>query len=189
MQACRNQNEILMLDVLGELHDPQLRRSWEGHLKACEGCRRERSRTLGLLGKVKQAGMPPELPARQADAMAKAIGWRLRNERLAPQRETGRRFRLVPVLATACAIIVVALGGYRLQQHLSDSGNEMGISADLMLPDDLDIIKHLDLLRDMDTLEKLMHVVDIPDNGTPGTEQGTSETQGMHQDENENRYA
>jgi len=90
MQACRNQNEILMLDVLGELHDPQLRRSWEGHLKACEGCRRERSRTLGLLGKVKQAGMPPELPARQADAMAKAIGWRLRNERLAPQRETGR---------------------------------------------------------------------------------------------------
>ena len=188
MQACRNQNEILMLDVLGELHDPQLRRSWEGHLKACEGCRRERSRTLGLLGKVKQAGMPPELPARQADAMAQAIGWRLRNERLAPVGETGRRFRLVPVLATACALIVLVIGGYELQQRLSDRGNEMGMSADLMPPQDLEIIKHLDLLRDMDTIEKLMHVVDIPDNGS-GTEQEAPETQGMHRDENGKRYA
>ncbi len=188
MQACRHQNEILMLDVLGELNDPQMRRNWEEHLKACDGCRRERSRTLGLLGKVKHAGMPPELPARQADAMAKAIGWRLRNERLAPLGETLRRFRLVPVLATACAIIVVVIGGYELQQRLSNRGNEMEISADLMPPQDLEIIKHLDLLRDMDTIEKLMHVVDIPDNG-PGTEQGTPETQGMHRDENGKRYA
>ena len=188
MQACRHQNEILMLDVLGELNDPQMRRNWEEHLKACEGCRRERSRTLGLLGKVKQAGMPPELPARQADAMAQAIGWRLRNERLAPLGETGRRFRLVPVLATACALIVLVIGGYELQQRLSDRGNEMGMSADLMPPQDLEIIKHLDLLRDMDTIEKLMHVVDIPDNGH-GTEQGTPETQGMHRDENGKRYA
>lgn len=188
MQVCRHQNEILMLDVLGELNDPQMRRNWEEHLKACDGCRRERSRTLGLLGKVKQAGMPPELPARQADAMAKAIGWRLRNERLAPLGETLRRFRLVPALATACAVIVVVIGGYELQQRLSNRGNEMEISADLLPPQDLEIIKHLDLLRDMDTIEKLMHVVDIPDNG-PGTEQGTQETQGMHRDENGKRYA
>jgi hypothetical protein len=189
MQACRNQNEILMLDVLGELNDPQMRRNWEDHLQACDGCRRERARTLGLLGRVKQAGMPPELPPRQADAMAKAVGWRLRNERLAPRGETRRRFRIVPVLATACAIMVAVLGGYRLQQYLSDSGNEIGISADLMLPEDLEIIKHLDLLKDMDTLEKLMHVVDVPDNGTPGAEQGPSETQGMQRNENEERYA
>jgi hypothetical protein len=141
------------------------------------------------LGKVKHAGMPPELSARQADVMAQAVGWRLRNERIAALRETRRRFRLVPALATACALIVVLLGGYRLQQYLSDPGNEIGISADLMLPEDLEIIKHLDLLKDMDTLEKLMHVVDIPDNGTPGTEQGPSETQGMQRNEYEERYA
>jgi hypothetical protein len=188
MQACRHLNEVLMLDVLGELNDPQTRRDWEEHLKACDGCRLERSRTLGLLGQVKRAATPPELPARQADAMAQAIGWRLRNERLAPAPETGRRFRLAPVLATAGAIIVLVVGGYVLQQRLSERGNEMGMTADLMPPQDLEIIKNLDLLKDMDTIEKLMHVVDIPDNG-PGTEQETPETQGLHQDENENRYA
>ena len=188
MQACRNQNETLMLDVLGELNNPRMRRDWEDHLKACDGCREERARTLNLLGRVKHAGMPPELSAEQADAMAKTIGWKLRNERIAPRRETGRRFRLGPVLATACAIIVVMLGGYRLQQYLSVSGNEVEMSADLMLPEDLEIIKNLDMLKDMDTIEKLMHVVDVPENGT-GTEQGAPETQGMHPDENGKRYA
>jgi len=189
MQACRNQNEILMLDALGELNDPRMRRDWAYHLDACEGCRRERTRMLDLLGKVKHAGMPPELSEQQADAMAKAIAWRLRNERIATSRGSSGRFRLVPVLATACAIIVVVLGGYRLQQHLSVPGNEMEMSADLMLPEDLEIIKNLDLLKEMDTMEKLMHVVDIPDNG-PGTEEGAAEeTQGMLRDENGKKYA
>jgi hypothetical protein len=45
--------------------------------------------------------MPPELPAERADSMAAAVGWRLRNERLARSGMTGRRFRLVPALAAA----------------------------------------------------------------------------------------
>lgn len=189
MQACRDQNEVLMLDALGELNDPRMRRDWESHLTACEGCRRERARMLDLLSKVKHAGMPPELSDRQADAMAQAIGWKLRNERIKPFRESPRRFRFIPVLATACAIIVVVLGGYRLQQYLSGSGSEMEMSADLMLPEDLEIIKNFDLLKDMDTIEKLMHVVDIPDNG-PETEEGApEETQGMHRDEIGKQYA
>jgi hypothetical protein len=92
------------------------------------------------------------------------------------------------VLATACAIIVVVLGGYRLQQYLTVSGSETEMSADLMLPEDLEIIKNLDLLKEMDTIEKLIHVVDIPENGT-GMEQGAPETQGMHPDEDGKSYA
>jgi len=189
MQACRNQNEILMLDALGELKDSRMRRDWEDHLKACDGCRQERARMLNLLGKVKHAGMPPELTAEQADAMAKTIGWQLRNERIKTFQESPRRFRFMPVLATACAIIVVVLGGYRLQQHLSIPGHEMEMSADLMLPEDLEIIKNFELLKDMDTIEKLMHVVDIPDNGVGTEEDALEETQGMHRDENGKRYA
>ena len=189
MQACRDQNETLMLDVLGELNDPRQRRDWEGHLEACGGCRRERARLLALLGRVKRAGMAPELSAEQADAMAKTVGWRLRNERIAARRENGRRLRLVPALAAACAIVVVVLGGYRLQQHLGGAGSETEMTAELMPPEDLEIIKNLDLLRDMDTIEKLLHVVDVPDNGT-GTEPDAPETQGMMPlDENGKTYA
>ncbi len=189
MQACRNQNEILMLDALGELNDSRMRREWENHLKICDGCRRERASMLALLGRVKDAGMPPELSDRQADAMAKTIGWKLRNERIKPFRESPRRFRFMPVLAAACAVIAVVLGAYRLQQHLSVPGNEMEMSADLMLPEDLEIIKNYDLLKDMDTIEKLMHVVDIPDNGHGTEEDAPEETQGMRRDENGKNYA
>jgi hypothetical protein len=182
MQACRQQNEILMLDVLGELNDPQLRRGWKEHLKACDGCRRERASMLSLLGKVKHAAMPPELSAEQADAMAKAIGWKLRNERSQTVQATGRRFRFLPVFASACAIIVVLFTGYQLQDRFWGRDSETAMSADL------EVIQHLDLLKDMETIEKLMQVVDVPDN-MPDTEQGAPETQGMHRDENGKSYA
>lgn len=187
MKACRNQKEILILDAFGELNDPRMRRDWENHLKTCDGCRSERASTLLLLSRVKGAGMPPELSAEQADAMAKTIGWKLRNERIKTVRESPRRFRLVPVLATACAIIVAVAVGYLFQER--DPAREMAMSAEFVPLDDMEIIKHLDLLKDMDTIEKLIHVVDVPDNG-PITEPGApEETQGMHRDENGKKYA
>jgi anti-sigma factor RsiW len=188
MQACRNQNEILMLDVLGELNDPRTRRDWEEHLNACDRCRRERARMLNLLSQMKHAGMPPELSAEQADAMARTISWKLRNERMKPLQEAPRRFRFRPMLAAACAVVLIVMAGYYFKERHSDSAREMAMSAEVMPSQDLEVIKHLDLLRDMDTIEKLIHVVDIPENGT-GPEQGAPETQGMHLDESGKRYA
>jgi hypothetical protein len=186
--ACRTQNETLMLDVLGELNDPRMRRGWEEHLRDCDNCRRERSRMLQLLGKVREAGMPPEFSAAQMDAMARAVGWQLRNERLARPQETGRRLRLVPALAAACALLVVVAFGYRFKDRWAGPEGGGEITAELPA-EDLDVIKHLDLLKDLDTIEKLIHVVDIdlPPNGqTP--DQSAPETQGMHRDENGKAY-
>jgi len=179
--ACRNQNETLMLDVLGELHDSSVRRMWEDHLRACDGCRRERAQMLQMLGKVREAGMPPELPAERADSMAAAVGWRIRNERLArPGKTTGRRIRLFPALAACCAFMVMVAVGYRLQDHLFGPLGGGDISAELQ-EQDFEVVKHLDLLKDMDTIEKLIHVVDIDSEGQ-GPEQTSPETQGMHRD-------
>jgi hypothetical protein len=178
--ACRNQNETLMLDVLGELHDPSVRRMWEEHLSACGGCRRERARMLQLLGKVREAGMPPELPAARADSMAAAVGWRLRNERLVRSEKTGRRFRLVPALAAGCALMLMVFVGYRLQDRLLGPEGESDMTAELQ-PQDFEVIKLLDLLMDMDTIEKLIHVVDLPANGQ-APEEAAPETQGMQGD-------
>jgi len=73
MQACRNHNETLMLDVLNELTDPLVRRDWEGHLASCSGCRTERARMLHLLGQVRASGSPPELSDAAAQRMASAV--------------------------------------------------------------------------------------------------------------------
>jgi anti-sigma factor RsiW len=185
-KACRNHNETLMLDVLGELHDPRMRSEWERHLRVCDSCRRERSRTLQLLGKVREAGMPAELSAAQMDAMAGAVGWRLRNERLARPQKTGWRLPWVPALAAACALLVVVAFGYRFKDRWA--GPEAGGEISAELPaEELDIIKHLDLLKDMGTIEKLIHVVDLPSDG-PAPDQAEPETQGMNRDENGKAY-
>jgi anti-sigma factor RsiW len=188
MQACRNQNEILMLDVLGELNDPRMRRDWENHLKACDGCRRERAAMRALFGRVKQAGRPPELSAEHADVMAKTIGWKLRNERLKPLPDSPpRRFRFMPALAAACAIMVAVAAGYYFQERAPD--REMAMSAEFVPMEDLEVIKHLDLLREMETIEKLMHVVDVPDQGPATEPSAPEETQGMRRNEEEGKYA
>jgi anti-sigma factor RsiW len=183
-KACRNYSETLVLDVLGELNDSRMCSEWERHLKACGACRIERARTLQLLGRVREAGMPPELSAAQMDAMAGAVGWRLRNERRARPQETGWRLRLVPALAAACALLVVVAFGYRFKDRWAGPEGGGEITAELPA-EDLDIIKHLDLLKDMDTIEKLIHVVDIdlPPNGQ-APDPPAPETQGMHRDEN-----
>jgi len=188
-KACRTQNETLMLDVLGELNDSRMRREWEGHLRACDSCRRERSRMLQLLGKVREVGMPPELSAAQMDAMAGAVGWRLRNERLSRPQKTGWRLRLVPALAAACALLVVVAFGYRFRDRWAGPEGGGEITAELQA-EDLDIIQHLDLLKDMGTIEKLIHVVDVdPPQEGQAPDQPAPETQGMHRDENGKAYS
>jgi hypothetical protein len=179
--ACRNHSEILMLDVLGELHDSSVRRMWEDHLRACDGCLKERGRMLQLLGKVREAGMPPELPEERANSMAAAVGWRLKNERRAPSgKAAGRRIRLIPALAAGCAFLVVIAVGYRLQDRFFGSPGKGNVPAELQAQD-LEVIKHLDLLKDMDTIEKLNQVVDIDSDGQ-APDQKAPETQGMHRD-------
>jgi hypothetical protein len=161
-----------MLDVLGEPMDSQLRRDWDSHVASCEGCRREREQLARVLGRVRRAGEPPALSVRQADAMARHVGWRVRNERLTTRAAPRRRATIWRSLAAACALLVVIVVGYRAQERLFPEP-----LADLQ---DIEVIKNLDLLREMDTIEKLVEVVDLdltPAGSEPGQAPG-AETQG-----------
>jgi hypothetical protein len=181
MQACRNHNETLMLDVLDELTDPQVRRDWEVHLASCFGCRTEKAQMLYLLGKVRASGSPPELSDAEAQRMAGAVRREIRNR---PGRVSmsGWSFRLIPALAAACVLIITVMAGYWFKDSFFGAGKvfDLASEAQLEMPD-LDVVKHLDLLRDMGTIEKLIQIVDIPDNGmAPG--EPNPETQGSQPD-------
>ena len=156
--ACSHHCDTLMLDVLGEPMDSDLRRDWEHHLASCEGCRQERAKLGQVLGCVRRVGEPPALSERRADAMANAVGWRLRNERLKSPAAPRRRLTLWRSLAGACALLAVVVLGYRAQEQFFSEP-----VADLL---DIEVIQHLDLLKEMDTLEKLVEVVDL--DLTPG---------------------
>jgi hypothetical protein len=184
MQACRTHNETLMLDVLDELTNPRVRRDWEGHLASCLGCRTEKARMLHLLGQVRASGSPPELSDAEAQRMVGAVSRELRNR---PGRVASRSdwsFRLAPALAAACVLIITVMAGYWFKDSFFGAGRNFDLASEPQLEaPDLDVVKHLDLLRDMDTIEKLIQIVDIPDNGqTPG--ESNPETQGTQPDEN-----
>jgi hypothetical protein len=188
MQACRNHHETLMLDVLDELTDPRVRRDWEGHLASCSGCRTEKTRLLNLLGRVRASGSPPELSEAEAQRMTAAVSRKIRNR---PGRVSGsgRSFRLLPALAAACVLFITVMAGYWWQEAFFGAERIADLSSEPQLePPDLDVVKNLDLLRDMDTIEKLIQIVDIPGNSqTPG--EPSPETQGTQPDENRHGIA
>ncbi|HSN22743.1 MAG TPA: hypothetical protein VLS45_01015, partial [Methylomicrobium sp.] len=97
---------------------------------------------------------------------------------------SGWSFRLIPALAAACVLIITVMAGYWFQDSFFGAGRVFDLASEPQLEaPDLDVVKHLDLLRDMDTIEKLIQIVDIPENGL-SPEEPNPETQGTQPDEN-----
>jgi hypothetical protein len=172
MEACRNYSEVLMQDALGELSDPQVRHGWQAHLLSCDACRREKARLQTLFAKIRDVGGAPTLSATQADAIARKVGWRLRNQRHAVSAANKRRpFRLAWALASGCMLIIAVAAGYRLYDRLPAAGRIANLPQELQVPkEDLDVIKNLDLLKELDTIDKLVNVVDAPNGEAPAAE-------------------
>ncbi len=167
MKPCSDHEETLWLDVYGEL-DPKERPAWEKHLEVCEGCRQERTGLLRLLQTVK-ANMPsPELSREKADALITSITRKLRGEGEETwwrKRLWGMPKRFIPAVAAA-SVLIVALGWFSMRGFRSpfSVGSMSNLkSGEQILVKDLDIIKNLELLEEMDTLRKLVQVVDYGD--------------------------
>ena len=47
MKPCSDYQEMLLLDVYGELN-PAERRAWENHLSTCEHCRKEKEQLVAI---------------------------------------------------------------------------------------------------------------------------------------------
>lgn len=167
MKSCPNHQETLWLDVYGEL-DPMKRSVWERHLETCTGCREERRRLLGLLGLVRDEMSPPLLSQKKASALSWSIKRGLREQRATTRwwkGLLGMPNRLIPSLA-AVSLLIVALGWFAINKVQSPSSfqNLSGLkSEEQMIVKDLEVIDNLDFLEEMDTLRKLVQVVDNRD--------------------------
>ena len=186
MQACEHLKENLTLYVYGEL-DPAADREVEIHLESCEGCRNEHARLSTVLAKVKEASLSPQLSPMEARAMAAEISRTLK----AGRRRTGWRqyleflpSRLVPSAAIACALVItVAVIGYlNLNKTPGTAPVSLNQNEEIMLSDkDLEILDNLELLKEMDAIQKLSRVV-APD-GESELQRGLdNDTRGMKQD-------
>jgi hypothetical protein len=181
MSACEDQKSTIMLDVYGELKDEE-RARLEQHLEICEGCRKEKWQMLEVIGQIKATMETPELSATEAKKMTKTITRKLnwaRNLKWWSPIFTYSPSRLIPAVAAASILIVIAsILGYNTFFANNQFQPTTSIQTEQLSAQDFEIIKNLDLLRDMEALHKLVQAVDQSPISPP-TEKPIDDTQGM----------
>lgn len=177
MSACQQHKETLMLDIFGELNQ-DLMADWERHLKSCPDCRAEKEAIARAIGIAKSAFDAPPLGEAEAAAMRERV---VRNLTIAPEKPRERKQpfffsrAFFPALVSACVLLVVL--GFTASKFLFgpkiDTGTQLAVSQESLPADDLDIINNMDLLRDLDALDKLAKVIDDSQPSTlPNNAQG-----------------
>ncbi len=186
MEACHHQKKNLVLYAYGEL-DSNTGKEIENHLEKCKFCRSEHQQLLSLLGNIRETVSSPELSAKQVNSLVTHIKWKLKDR---PKEKGWRRYldfrpaHMLPAVATACVLIIAAgIIGY---VKFNDTNEFQPIAVqqnkELMLSDtDLEIVKNLEFLKEMDAIQKLSQVVDLNGEINPPGELD-NETRGMRQD-------
>lgn len=169
MKACAEYQEIIWMDHCEELK-PDLRSRLRRHLAACPACRLEWNRMGRVLDAARETAPEGKLAPAAAEAMTRSITETLRRDR---SRRSRRRFGLgsgipFPTLAaTGLALLLLVWAGIRIDFGGSPDSSTLRLSRteQTLLGEDYEVIRHLDLLEEMDTMEKLVHVVDKRENG------------------------
>ena len=164
MKACIDRDEVLMLDVYGELSEEE-RAEWEQHLEQCAGCREERQKMLRFIDRIKREMPPPPFSSDKAGALSRALQGRLHEgktvsrwwERIVPAPS-----RTLAAVAAACCVVVLA--GWLALKWFEAPSPHPDVRAEAQISEkDIEIIKNMDLLEDLETLRKLVQVVDHKD--------------------------
>ena len=177
MKPCTHYQETLLLDVYGELN-PHERPEWEKHLEQCEPCRSERERLLNMLGTVKAAMPSPDMASDKAEGLPSSIRrvWREGLEKK-PDRKPfwGSPVRFAPALAAACLVIALA-GWFSFKEFRHADVIQQGskvVMEEQLASEDLEVVKNIELLEEMEDVEKLVELLDRPDYRSPSLQRRT----------------
>jgi anti-sigma factor RsiW len=191
MKACPEYRESLLMDVHGEL-DGRARPEWETHLRTCTACQEERIRLANLIGRLRGTMSPPPLPQAQTERLVHLI-----QDNLAEGRREGRWWRrpaigrpLVPALASLC-VLVIAVSLFTMRTPEGPSGIQIAPAPKAfgeLAMEDLEILGNLDLLQDMDWVQRLVQAIDEADDDIPGSE-APGEREGMIRGRDKGAYA
>lgn len=181
MSACPRYQKTLWLDVYNELA-PSVRKDWEAHLDTCSDCQAEKGRMVQMVTAMREnmtvpptAALSPERLKQLSDETTSSIftanWWR--------EAFFNNRLKLIPAVATLGLLLFVA-GMFNFETVLnpgSQTTNIGQIVSDNMVTSEIDILQNLDLLEDMETVQRLIHVVERasylpPDHGHHNNTQG-----------------
>jgi anti-sigma factor RsiW len=188
MEMCSRIKRNLLLDVHGAL-DERERAELEAHLTECRACRQEREKLLAMVKQVRKTSEPPELSQREADEMISAVRNKLREKPGGRFKKvfSGGHFPLIPIAAAACLAVAVSLLAYRMLPT-RDGLREPAPQQYSVPRQDLEVVRNLDLLQNMEAIEKLVHIVDENAKDVP-LEDSHMDTHGKRHSRHRDSYA
>ena len=162
MSTCADRNELLLLDVYGELGDVA-HSELDEHLNVCADCRQEKKRLQTVIGLVKEKAIPSPLSMAESTTLVNGVNRKLASRRFRRhwiELIHNKRDLWLPAAATACLLILLTtyIGYKRFDISKYFVAPKLDISKQLP-ENEFEIIQNLDLLKNLDTLEKLSQVV------------------------------
>uniref|UniRef100_A0A832EI85 Zinc-finger domain-containing protein n=1 Tax=Desulfacinum infernum TaxID=35837 RepID=A0A832EI85_9BACT len=234
MSGCKDFEEALILDVLGELDSKRLPQ-WAAHAAACPACRAERERLARMMHQVKAASTPEPLSPNEAAHMTARIRWALNNAGRAARLERKTPFwkGFGPKPAWAFGILVCLLlavtgapwkapfkktldpdrpatvltpatpeptdrGKNEASPAPASSAADQKLAAatpsaaefeDDLPEQDREVLENLDFLKELETIRKLVHVVDQDEDAPAPSEASDSAQQPTSMDPRDSSYA
>lgn len=167
MAACLNKEKILLLDVHGGL-DPHERAAWEKHLQTCDGCLEEKKRTLQLLENIKQTIEMPVFDSKAEDIFTRNLMNKLHDrKKVNKKRIKWPSITFWPPAMVGACIVILVIGTYsfKMFQTAFDNRYQKDLNlAETISTEELEIINNLDMLKDMDSIKKIVELVDYSEN-------------------------
>ena len=170
MKMCGDRKEDLWLYLCGE-SDPAERLRWERHLESCRSCRIEHGRAEKMMKIFRQSSSAPP-----PDGVQKVIR-RLRG--LPPFGKKPffslplRPFPSILLAASLLMMIAASVSLYTAGFFFADPGAASPQMAALPDEEEAEVIRHLDLLQEMETIQKLVQRVDRSDVDSTSTDTPT----------------
>ena len=170
--GCPKYEKMLLSDVTGVLDDG-LRFSWESHLKRCEACRQEKERLQAMIKRMKSTSATPALSPAEADTMVARINRQLTMNKKRPSlfsAWTQTHGKLISAAVAACLLFIVTgiLWFDNRPQQFGQRAMTIPRLGITISQEEIDIITDFELLEELDSLEKIVQLVDYSE-PTPAT--------------------
>ena len=177
MSTCRNRRDALWLDLYGELN-PAERAEWARHLEICGPCREEKERAVKMMELIQEGSPTPIPPPDGAERFIQGVEFK---NVLAGKRRPGSRIgsrmpwagallspRPSPSLIAVAACLLLFIGGVIGLHRFTSSGAPSFLgnppeTTAILNDEEAEVIRNLDLLQQMDAIQKLVQRVDRSD--------------------------